>query len=278
MLYRYAYKTSDGVRHEGEILAERRDDVFAQLRSQGIRPIKVVAADGSRENGEVRGKGVRKRVVLAIAAAVAVVAGGVAYFAGRDTPSTAISVMRDGQAFVRVAQPLARQEIHGDRGRVLSARRQALETDAERYLAFFVEPGRALPDPMPARPADDAFASFLGREVRYASDDYTEVVDLKRILEKIRLEFKEYLAAGGTIAGYCDELVKRQNLEKEARAKAEAHLEELIKEASGKPTAALESAYDYFLRANAHLQGLGVYPLPLPPMLKMYQNSVEFED
>ena len=55
MKYTFAYKTSDGVRHEDSLDAESRDEAFAILRGRGIRPIKVVAADGSKANGEVRG-------------------------------------------------------------------------------------------------------------------------------------------------------------------------------------------------------------------------------
>ena len=73
MKYTYAYKDSDGKRHEAAIEASGRDAAFAALREQGIRPIKVVAADGSKANGAP--VGVRRRVVavsilLAVVAAV----------------------------------------------------------------------------------------------------------------------------------------------------------------------------------------------------------------
>lgn len=55
MKYTYAYKTSDGTRHEAVMNAESREAVFATLRAKGIKAIKVVAADGSKANGEVRG-------------------------------------------------------------------------------------------------------------------------------------------------------------------------------------------------------------------------------
>ena len=64
MKYSYFYKTSDGIRHEDEIVASSRDEAFAVLRKKGIRPIKVIAADGSKANGEQHG--VRKRVVVAV--------------------------------------------------------------------------------------------------------------------------------------------------------------------------------------------------------------------
>jgi len=54
MKYTYAYKTSDGARHEAAMEAESREAVFAALRARGITAIKVVAADGSKANGEVR--------------------------------------------------------------------------------------------------------------------------------------------------------------------------------------------------------------------------------
>lgn len=84
MKYFYAYKTSDGKRHEAEIDAASREAVFESLRAQGIRAIKVVAADGSKANGEVRG--VRTRV-LAFSVAAAILAGLLVYvfFAGNET-------------------------------------------------------------------------------------------------------------------------------------------------------------------------------------------------
>ena len=70
MKYTYAYKTSDGVRHEDSMNADSRDEVFAELRKRGIKAIKAVAADGSKANGEVRG--VRKRIVAVLVVLVAV--------------------------------------------------------------------------------------------------------------------------------------------------------------------------------------------------------------
>lgn len=77
MKYTYAYKTSDGVRHEDSINASSRDEVFAELRKRGIKAIKVVAEDGSKANGEIRG--VRKRSVAIATSAAAILAGCLVY-------------------------------------------------------------------------------------------------------------------------------------------------------------------------------------------------------
>lgn len=109
MKYTYAYKTSDGVRHEAEIEAESREVVFETLRGRGIRPIKVIAADGSKENGEGRGRGVRKQVVAGIAAALMVAGLAVgAYFGHRTAASQVPDATRsyseaERKAFIKLA-------------------------------------------------------------------------------------------------------------------------------------------------------------------------------
>ena len=85
MKFTYAYKTSDGVRHEAAMDAESREAVFAALRQQGIKAIKVVAADGSKANGEIRG--VRKRVLAASVVGAALLAGVVVYLLQSPIPN-----------------------------------------------------------------------------------------------------------------------------------------------------------------------------------------------
>ena len=71
--------------------ASSREEVFSALRAKGIKAIKVVAADGSKANGEVRG--LRKRAVVALVALAAAVAGVVSWWwaarAGRAPYQTA---------------------------------------------------------------------------------------------------------------------------------------------------------------------------------------------
>ena len=50
--------------------AESREAVFKALREKGIKAIKVVAADGSKANGEVRGFQLRTVIAVGVIAAV----------------------------------------------------------------------------------------------------------------------------------------------------------------------------------------------------------------
>ena len=70
MKYYYAYKEPNGTRHEEFMEADSREAVFKALRVKGIKAIKVVAADGSKANGEVRGYRLRTVVVVGVVAAV----------------------------------------------------------------------------------------------------------------------------------------------------------------------------------------------------------------
>ena len=61
--------------------ASSREEVFGALRAKGIKAIKVVAADGSKANGEVRG--VRKRTVAILMLLSAVLSGLAVFFLTR---------------------------------------------------------------------------------------------------------------------------------------------------------------------------------------------------
>ena len=138
MKYTYAYKTSNGVRHEATMNAASRDEVFATLRKQGIKAIKVVAADGSKANGEIHG--VRKRVVAALVAFVALGVGIVAYLSGTrsggdlsDSTATAFATGQD------------RRQVIGDAASIEKGIRNGwsdvFALEGERFLASFAIPG-----------------------------------------------------------------------------------------------------------------------------------------
>lgn len=261
MKYTYAYKTSDGTRHEASIDAPSREVVFETLRKRGIKAIKVVAADGSKANGEIRG--VRKRVVAFVALGAAILAGTVVLFTRPDAQQP------EAAGVQVVARPLPRQEIAGNRARIDAA--AALFTDkAEAFLARFVEPGRPFVAPECDWPSKAEFAAILDKPVTYAEDELTEQIDFKRMLVYLKREMAFYLTHGGYVSGYIRDLIKRQDMEIAEREKHQKKLNELL----GKSD---KDAYNYWLKANAQLRVMGIYSIPLPDTLLHYSlnSSVE---
>ena len=375
MKFTYTYRSSDGQRHTAEVEAESRDAAFAKVRSElGIKPIKVVAAvEGESGAGRAanvpsapRGGVWRQPALVAAVVLFAAVLGGVVWWmrrpnrelpaANSDQPITV--TIPQGPVTLRVAEPLPRQMIPGDRRRIEGAMngRDALSPSeaksqptngvfkfaAERWLARYAEPGRQPPATLEtppttlapgeatgvslpresasprgggassnvgtlrgsgalaassnnatprgsgalaashaARPIPADFEAALREPIRIASTDFTEVVDLKRIVTGMKREMRAYLAGGGTIDGYLAELEKRQKLEVSYRERAEQKLNELLSAANGQDARgrdSLKAAYDYWLKANAQLQAMGIYPLALPDALRSYQMSLDIEE
>ena len=138
MKFTYAYKTSDGVRHEDELSASSREEVFAVLRARGIKAIKVVAADGSKANGEAAASRfplLRAAAIAAIAAIAAAWAAS-AYF-GRRAVSSAREgdVGSDGSKDGLTGGQQAYDNKRGGRGTTTSVRQQAKRGEASDGLA-----------------------------------------------------------------------------------------------------------------------------------------------
>lgn len=260
MKYTYAYKTSDGVRHEAVMNAASREEVFSELRKQGIKAIKVVASDGSKANGEIRG--IRKRMVFVFLFIASVLVAATTWFLASKKHNN-ISTQDSLAVRFLTAQPLPRQNISGDRSRIDLAR-DTLSDSTERFLAAFAEPGRTNFLNEEKRPSDDDFIKAINSPTKYAEDEFTEAIDLKRIISGIKKEALEFLRGGGSVNEYIIELTNRQKLEISYRTKAEATLK---KKLHGN----LSEAYTYWLKVNAGLESMGIYPLPLPTSLREFQ-------
>ena len=248
--------------------AESREAVFSSLREKGIKAIKVVAADGSKANGEIVVKGVRKRIVAIAVLATAVIAGAAVYFFALRTPRSALTS----------AEPLPRQEIKGDRARIESAA-QGFESKAELFLARFAEPGRPFSAPECDWPSRADFEAVLKKPVAIAADEFTEQIDMKRMVEGLKRELSDYLRDGGYLSGYIKDLIKRQTMEIDERKKRVEQLGRMLEAAKGsvggvKPDAQNKAAYEYWVKANAQLKAMGIYPIELPYQLLYHQRTM----
>lgn len=256
MKFIYAYKTSDGVRHEDSMNASSREEVFTVLRAKGIKAIKVYAADGSKANGEVRG--LRKRAVAGLVALAAVVAGVVAYFGGERT----------GAATAANSEASApRHQIYGDPA-VVSAFEHGdfaavLPRDGDQMLAIFAQPGKLMcaRGANPRRIDDNSHAAFeayaksdlaVENDIAINSADSREITELKQIVNGMREEMREYLANGnGTPRSFWRRLNERTAQEIQIYERTRRELEK-------------ETSEEVWEQKNDALRRLGLRTIPNP--------------
>jgi len=207
MKYTYAYKTSDGKRHEATMDAASREEVFSTLRARGIKAIKVVAGDGSKANGESAGhaadvKSRRRRRISAVVTATvvvfaAVVSGMLSYRAGMTRRGVEASPRHwIGPVDVEFAHV------------------------GERVLSMFARPGADVVEAM-LPVIDDAFlADFreaLDRPVMADDGDGEDAVELKRMVAGLKQEAKTLLRGGNDVGGVISFFVQRQKMERALR-------------------------------------------------------------
>jgi len=246
--YTYAYKTRDGVRREGVIEAPSRDEAFTTLRGQGIRPIKVVAADGTKANGEIRG--VRKRVVAAIAVGTAAVVGIVSFFAGESNNPT---IQPSNNSLT------ARRQVIGDpaiidKG-VLTGWSEVFAEEGERFFASFAIPGRKAGQ---RNSTVEELNEALGRKIVSDASDGLEARQIKAMVEGMKDEARRYVAAGGTLVGYGKRLTERQDAEIAIYERVKSEIESARKTL---PDAEFMSLWE---RRNDELRNLGIRTITLP--------------
>ena len=244
MKYTYAYKTSDGVRHEDSMNASSREEVFAALRAKGIKAIKVVAADGSKANGEVRG--VRKRVVAVLIAIVALGVGVCAYLGGALTGGSPVS----GTAF---QTDQSRRQIIGDAAIIEKGIRNGwsdvFELEGERFLASFAIPGVKAGQ---RNTSEKEFALALETHGKINPDDSLETRQIKAMVEGMKNEARRYIAAGGSIVEYGKRLTERQDAEIAVYNRVKADLDKARK------TMKDEEFMSYWEKRNDELRNLGI--------------------
>ncbi len=268
MRYTYVYKTSDGVRHEARIAAPSREAAFSVLRRQGIRPVKVVADDGSRENGARHG--VRRRVVVAIALACVATASWTTFVFLR--PARVPFYRADGTLGVlssgSTVRAITRRQIRGDEAKIrelaASTGERIFRHASERLLARYAQPGRVVA-PRETTACDAAlrkdFEQALESPIETSPDETPECVELKEIVAGMKEELRMFLASGGTLDEYLVRLEERQKMEVSFREQAALKVEEAVRTGDG------DSIMKTWKTQNAWLQMMGIARLPLPEAL-----------
>ena len=250
MKYTYAYKTSDGTRHEATMVAKSRDEVFAELRKQGIKAIKVVAADGSKANGEIHG--VRKRVVAVLVAFVALGVGIVAYFGGTRTGG---NLTPSEPSF---ATDQDRRQIIGDAAiiekNIRNGWSDVFELEGERFLASFAIPGVKAGQ---RNTSEKEFQAALDHSCKVKPTDSLEVQQIKAMVEGMKNEARRYIAAGGSIVEYGKRLTDRQEAEISVYSRVKADLDKARRNMKD------DEFMTYWEKRNDELRNLGIKTVAL---------------
>ena len=262
MKYTYAYKSSDGVRHEETMNAASREEVFAALRAKGIKAIKVVAADGSKANGEIRGD--RRRVVAAIVIVVAIAVGPVAYFSGSRVKTTTdgtteVSSETNSLTNIQTAtQDNARRQVIGDVAIIEKGIRNGwsdvFELEGDRFLASFAIPGVKAGQ---RNTTEKEFAAALESKCEIMPNDSIEVKQIKAMVESMKDEARQYIAAGGSIVVYGKRLTERQDAEIAIYERIKADLEK------ARSSMSEEEYMTYWEQRNDELRNLGIKTIGL---------------
>ena len=232
--------------------ADCREQVFAALREKGLRAIKVVAADGSKANGEIRG--VRKRVGVLVAMVPAAVAGVVVFF----TAPLTRGVGGTGQA--GAFDDKSRRQVIGhtaiiEKG-IKTGWAEVFEFEGERFFASFAIPG------VPAglrNTTEKEIAESLERMIGPSYEDGIEARQIKTMVEGMKDEARRFIAKGGSIRQYCHLLVCRQEEELGYYNRAKAEIEN-----AQKSDLSDDKLIELWEKRNNELRQMGVKLVPLP--------------
>ncbi len=246
MKYTYAYKDSEGKRHEASMDAESREAVFEALRKKGIRPIKVIAEDGSKANGEIRG--VRRRVV-GVAAVLAAIVAVIATSLYNRVSAPPLPEFESGQT---------RRQIIGDTAiidkGIATGWSDVFPEEGDRFFASFAIPGVRAGQ---RNTTVEEIKAALDRDVEVSDSDGLEARQVKSMVAGMKAEARAYINAGGSIVDYGKRLTERQDAEIAIYERAKAEIDHARKTMSQDDFIALWEG------RNDQLRNLGIRLVPL---------------
>ncbi len=237
MKYQYFYQTKENENRSGWIKARSRENAYALLRKQGIRPYRLAGDDPVNWRP------------WAVAAVIVALAAALAFAV------LAAVRAKDDRA------PAPRAQIYGDASviaaGVFSDWAGVLKSPLDRFLAAYAQPGSNALAPLMTADEISAFPAELAKGVHYEDGEPGEVRQLKNMIAWLRGEMRAHLAAGESVGEYMDFLEERQQGEREFRDHAAESLER----------APESHLYQTWIGINARLHERGMAPLPAPPKL-----------
>lgn len=256
MRFSYVYKTSDGVRHTEWIDAPSREEVFQELRKIGIRPIKVIAVDGSKANGEIHG--IRRRVVVILSITCVFVGAAVAFLLMRGNPAGVTEsynedeVKASNSSIGEIAKPMTRRQFSDD------AKWVRFKHPSESFLARYARPGVVVEHTNLTPEIKSDFQLALDDPIFLLHDELPACKELKRIVAGMKEELRVFLDSDGTLDEYILRLEERQKMEASYREQAKMKLLEVA-------TNSDESVvFQVWKDQNRWLGAMGIERLPPP--------------
>ena len=247
MKFLYTYRTPDNKQHRGEIAAATKEAAYAALRAQGIKAGHVDEAPGVFN--KLFGKGKRWIAILVLGALCLVLA--IALGRARTPAAPSVGAGLDSTT---------RRQVIGDTAVIEKGIRtgwaEVFPEEGERFLASFAIPG------VPAGQRNtkvEEIEAALSRRIEQTAADGIEARQIKAMVEGMKGELRQFLADGGTIVEYGEELVKRQEEELGYYTRAKAEIESAKK--SGMSDAQVTELWE---KRNAALRRMGVKLVPLP--------------
>lgn len=205
------------MRHTGEVAARTREDVFSQLRAQGIRPIKVIAGDGSKANGEVHG--IRRPFVIITAFISLILGGGVVYlisnYASIFNQNSVPSNLNFDSSEKRIAKAASRRYLDIPKNGSVSSIR--LTKKGEIFLLRFIQPGVIISDKYDKDLACDDVQDCIDNLIYIEVSDPQWVRDAKRIVTALKEDVKTLVKAGKRISEIIEFYETRQKMESRFR-------------------------------------------------------------
>lgn len=259
MKFIYQYRTADNKQHQGEIKAASREAAFSTLKSQGIKPSKVIEAPGFLNKLLGRGK---RWIAIALLAIIAALSTYIA-FKKPNVPTTATAPSNSStKPKVQEFDDTVRRQVIGDIAIIEQGIRDGWsnvftqDQEGERFLASFAIPGV----PAGLRNTSEAeIKAALERVVSLQPSDTIEARQIKAMVEGMKQELRQFLEDGGTIVEYGKLLVQRQEEELGYYNRAKKELERMRDEGTEET-----QIMSLWTKRNDQLRRMGIRPLPIP--------------
>lgn len=249
MRFLYEYRTPDNERHKGEIRAADKEAAYSALKRKGIKPCRFDEAPGFFN--KLFGKG-KRWILIGVLGVGCVVLGAVVYTQG---------TRHDTQGADDIFDSMLRRQVIGDAAiiekGVATGWSDVFALEGERFLASFAIPG--VPPGLRNTTEEEIGKALRTPRSALRTPHTLEERQIRAMVEGMKVELRDYLAEGGTIASYGRRLVRRQEEEIAYYNRTKVALETAA--ASGMGDARLEAMWE---SENARLRNMGIRLVPMP--------------